>query len=40
MNSGVSVEAAGLIRRFGSKTVLDNLNFAAAPGEFVVIVSE
>ncbi len=38
MRPGVSAEAIGVHRRFGAKIVLNGLNFAAAPGEFVAIV--
>lgn len=38
MTLGVDVEAKGVHRRLGKTVVLNDLNFAAAPGEFIAIV--
>jgi sulfonate transport system ATP-binding protein len=35
---GVEVEVTGVQRRFGASVILNDLNFAAAPGEFIAIV--
>jgi sulfonate transport system ATP-binding protein len=37
-NPGVAVEASGVHRGYGKTVVLNDLNFAAAPGEFIAIV--
>jgi sulfonate transport system ATP-binding protein len=38
MRPGVSIEATGVHRRFGSHVVLNDLHLSAEPGEFVAIV--
>jgi sulfonate transport system ATP-binding protein len=36
--TGGAVRVAGLVRRFGSRTVLDGLDLSIAPGEFVALL--
>jgi sulfonate transport system ATP-binding protein len=36
--TGGAVNVAGLVRRFGSRTVLDGLDLSIAPGEFVALL--
>ena len=38
MRPGVEIEAVGVHRQFGAHVVLNDLNLAATPGEFVAIV--